>query len=88
MDTLAPSLPILGERTTLASGRFIGLVSQPVTMPNGITFQYEIVVRRRVSEIVAVAPLTTTGDLLLLEQFRIPLARPVIEFPAGLCDQT
>ncbi len=78
--------PILGERQIVASGRFLSLTTQSVTMPGGAVIQYEIATRRRVAGIVAVAPLTTDEHTLFIEQYRIPLGRPIIELPAGLCD--
>ncbi len=42
-------------------------------------------VRRRVaSGVVTVVALTDDDKVLLVEQYRVPLAAPVIEFPAGL----
>jgi ADP-ribose pyrophosphatase len=35
---------------------------------------------------VAVVPLTPTGDVLLVRQFRPPVRHPVLEVPAGLLD--
>lgn len=48
------------------------------------TWQY--VERRNVAGVVVVIPITARGELVLVEQYRIPVAAPVIELPAGLAD--
>ena len=45
---------------------------------------WEYVARRRVTGVVAVLAITSERKILLVEQFRIPLDRNVIELPAGL----
>jgi ADP-ribose pyrophosphatase len=45
---------------------------------------WEYVVRNRVSGIVAIQAITEERELLLVEQFRLPVNRRVIEIPAGL----
>lgn len=45
---------------------------------------WEYVARRRVTGVVAVLAITSDGRILLVEQFRVPLDRSVIELPAGL----
>lgn len=46
--------------------------------------RWEYVERRQVTGIVAIVAVTRAGELLLVEQFRPPVARRVIELPAGL----
>lgn len=46
--------------------------------------RWEFVDRLGASGAVAIIAVTSDGDLLLTEQFRIPLDRRVIELPAGL----
>lgn len=60
---------------TLAEGRFLRLVSRD---------GWEFVERKGPSGVVAVVAITARGSLLLVEQHRVPVGRPVIELPAGL----
>lgn len=45
---------------------------------------WEFVTRPNASAVVGIAALTEAGELLLVEQFRRPLNKNVIELPAGL----
>lgn len=45
---------------------------------------WEYAERRRVSGVVAIVPVTDSNELLFVEQMRVPVGAPVIEFPAGL----
>ena len=45
---------------------------------------YEFASRRKLSGIVAIVAVTTDGKLILIEQFRPPVGKRVIEIPAGL----
>jgi ADP-ribose pyrophosphatase len=62
-------------RQVLAEGRFARLVAQD---------GWEWVERTNVSGAVVVVAITADGRLILVQQHRIPLGRPVIEMPAGL----
>ncbi len=46
--------------------------------------RWEYVSRQRITGIVAIAGLTRDDQLVLIEQFRAPLGRRVVELPAGL----
>ncbi|HBY74694.1 TPA: hypothetical protein DEG21_02210 [Patescibacteria group bacterium] len=46
-----------------------------------------MIVRNKVNDIIAVLPVTSDNKVILIKQFRIPLARDVIEVPAGLGDK-
>lgn len=59
----------------LHAGRFIELVTDE---------RWEFVRRRNAHAVVAIVAVTPAHELLLVEQFRIPLAAAVIELPAGL----
>lgn len=59
----------------LHTGRFLELTST-----NG----WEFVRRRNASAVVGIVATTPAGELLLVEQHRIPVGGPVIELPAGL----
>ncbi len=62
-------------RQVLAEGRFARLVSQD---------GWEWVERVNSSGAAVIVAVTDDGELVLVEQFRIPLGRSVIELPAGL----
>ena len=66
--------PQPGERT-LFEGKYIRLVQQG---------KWEFARRRNTSGIVGIVAVTDDGRLLLVEQFRPPVGKPVIELPAGL----
>jgi len=59
----------------LHAGRFLELVSDQ---------GWEYVRRRNASAVVGIIATTPAGELLLVEQHRIPVGAPVIELPAGL----
>ncbi|MFU8877547.1 MAG: NUDIX hydrolase, partial [Wenzhouxiangellaceae bacterium] len=60
--------------TTHYSGRYLKLVER-----NGWEFA-----TRHQPEVVVIVAWTGDGELLLVEQFREPVGKPVIELPAGL----
>jgi ADP-ribose pyrophosphatase len=55
---------------------------------NALTFKktghWEYVERTKTSGIVAVLPITDQDEIILVEQFRIPVGKRTIELPAGL----
>lgn len=61
--------------TTLYDGKFIRLVTQG---------KWEFAKRKNLSGIVGIVAVTEDGKLVLVEQFRPPVGRRVIELPAGL----
>lgn len=61
--------------TILHSGRFLELVHEG---------GWEFVRRRNASAVVGIVAVTPAGELLLVEQPRIPVGGRVIELPAGL----
>jgi ADP-ribose pyrophosphatase len=62
-------------RRVLAEGRFARLVAQD---------GWEWVERTNVAGAVVIVAVTEDGRLILVQQYRIPMAQPVIEMPAGL----
>jgi ADP-ribose pyrophosphatase len=46
--------------------------------------RWEYVERHKASGIVAILPITDQGEIVLVEQFRIPVGRRVLEIPAGI----
>jgi len=63
------------EVELLAEGKFLQFVRRG---------HWEYVTRKGATGVVVVVPLTDQGNVLLVDQFRPPLQRRVIEFPAGL----
>jgi ADP-ribose pyrophosphatase len=63
------------DRRVLAEGRFIRVLSRS---------GWEWVERTNTSGAVVIAAVTAERQLVLIEQYRIPLDRRVIELPAGL----
>ena len=45
---------------------------------------WEYVERPGVNAVVAILPITADGKIILIEQFRVPVDRRVVELPAGL----
>ena len=46
--------------------------------------RWEYVTRVNARGVVVIIPLTRAGELIFVQQFRVPVNREVIEFPAGL----
>lgn len=65
----------MGDAVTLGKGRYLELVERE---------GWEYVARRRASGVAIVVALTADEQLVLVEQFRTPVAAPVLELPAGL----
>ena len=63
------------ERETLYEGKFIRLVRLG---------KWEFATRPKTTGIVGIVPVTDDGKLLLIEQYRAPVGRRVVELPAGL----
>lgn len=72
------------EKTTktesIYKGKVISLQVDEVTLPNGKTSKRELV---RHPGAVAIIPLLSDGKVVLVEQYRKPLERSIIEIPAG-----
>ena len=60
-------------------GRFLGLQERD---------HWEYTFRTNASGVVVLVPVTDTGELVLVEQYRIPVKSRVIELPAGLAGDT
>ncbi len=65
-------------------GRIIQLDVDTVSLPNGHTSKRELV---RHPGAVAVIALTKEGKLLLVEQYRKPLEKSIVEIPAGKLEE-
>lgn len=66
----------MADKTAAAfTGKYLRVISEQ---------GWEYVERSNCSGIVVIVAVTEDRKLLLVEQFRIPVKKPVIEFPAGL----
>jgi ADP-ribose pyrophosphatase len=60
-------------------GRFLGMKERD---------RWEYAYRTNASGVVAMVPVTDAGELVLVEQYRIPVESRVLELPAGLAGDT
>jgi len=61
--------------TTLAEGKYLGLYQRGT---------WEFAARPNATGVVAILPITNDGQVVLVEQFRVPCQARVMEIPAGL----
>ncbi len=61
--------------TPLAEGKYLGLYVRDT---------WEFAARPNSTGVVGILPITSDGTLILIEQFRVPVGKKVIEIPAGL----
>jgi len=73
----APPTATQAGPLVINEGKFIRFLSH-----NG----WEYVERANCAGVVIIVPITDDGRVVLTEQYRIPVGKPVIEFPAGLVD--
>lgn len=72
---------------TIAEGNWLSLAEIEYTAQDGKVRTWESVSRRRGRGAVGIlARLNPTGEILFVRQYRPPVNRRVIEFPAGLID--
>lgn len=69
---------------TIFQGRVVSLAVADVRLPNGETAKRELV---RHPGAVAIIPLTHDGKIVMVEQYRKPLEKTVVEIPAGKMEQ-
>lgn len=62
-------------RKTVYQGRHLLMVEQD---------RWEFATRNKITRVVAIVPVTDDGRVVLVEQFRPPVGRTVMELPAGL----
>jgi len=70
---------VVKKETIHYSGRFLGLKERD---------RWEYAFRTNASGVVVLVPVTDTGELVLVEQYRIPVQSRVMELPAGLVGDT
>jgi ADP-ribose pyrophosphatase len=71
------------SRETLLDGGFLQVVRDSVTLPDGALATREFVVHPGA---VMIIPITPDGQLVLERQFRYPVGKVFLEFPAGKLD--
>lgn len=81
-------MSLLEEKTIkteqIFSGRIVSLQVDDVELPNGKTSKREII---RHQGAVAIIAVTDDQKLVLVEQYRKPLERTIVEIPAGLLEK-
>lgn len=70
---------LANNETIHYSGRFLGLKE---------TDRWEYAFRSNARGVVVLVPVTDAGELVLVEQYRIPVKNRVMELPAGLVGDT
>jgi len=73
---------------TISEGKFLKLVDINWQDNKNKIRKWEAVERTTGADIVLVIPITNDDKTILIEQFRPPVDRMVIELPAGLCDES
>jgi ADP-ribose pyrophosphatase len=82
----APDAHLVERRVggrTLLEGGFLEVRRDDVLLPDGSTATREYI---RHPGAVAVIPLLDDGRIVLVRQFRYPIGRTIVEFPAGKLD--
>ncbi len=73
-------------KKVLWEGRHIRAVSLAYQDRKGVERLWEAVERVNSKSVVIIIPVTASGELILIKQYRPALDRFVVEFPAGLVD--
>jgi len=71
------------ESRRIYAGRVVGLRVDRVQLPDGRSAVREVVEH---APTVTIVPLDDKGNVLLVRQYRLPAARPLLEIPAGGID--
>jgi 8-oxo-dGTP pyrophosphatase MutT (NUDIX family) len=75
------------DKKTVFEGRFLKFILASYIDAHGLIRTWEFIERANCDGIVAIVPVTDMHEVLLIRQFRPPVDRYVIEFPAGLNDK-
>jgi ADP-ribose pyrophosphatase len=81
MDSHLTETSVSTER--IFEGRILNLRVDTVRMPDGATATREVVEH---APAVVIFPLLTTGEAVLIRQYRRPIDQIIFEFPAGMID--
>ncbi len=79
-------LPEIVDRKVLWEGRFLKSILITFKTAQRELVPWEALKRVDCHGIVAIVPFTKEGEVILIKQYRAPVERYVIEFPAGLND--
>ncbi len=79
--------PRIVKSTTLWEGNYLKIKKLQLLNHSGRTYHWEVVQRVGTRGIVAVVPFTEDAHVIVIKQYRPPVDRYVIEFPAGLNDK-
>ncbi|NOX20219.1 MAG: NUDIX hydrolase [Nitrospirae bacterium] len=79
--------PRVINKELLWKGNYLQVFKYNLVNSNGRPLTWEVVKRVGTRGIVAVVPFTSSGDVILVKQYRPPVQAYVIEFPAGLNDR-
>jgi len=82
MSESPPHETRIGSRRAF-DGRLLHLRVDNVRLPSGRTSVREVIEH---PGSVAILPITTTGEILLIRQYRYAVGREMLEIPAGLLD--
>jgi ADP-ribose pyrophosphatase len=79
MDT-----PIITWSSIISSGKWLELKSLEVTHPGWKHSSYEVVSRNKAKTngVVSILPITKDSEIIMIEQYRIPVGRMMLELPA------
>lgn len=75
------------DKKTVCEGRFLRFVKTTYADSSGLLREWEFIERVNCQGVVAIVPVTDAREVILVRQFRPPVNRHVIEFPAGLNDK-
>lgn len=78
---------MLLEQELIHEGHFLNYTHQHYINTKWKASKYEVVVRNKVNDIIAVLPVTEDKKVILIKQFRIPMKRDIIEIPAWIGDK-
>jgi ADP-ribose pyrophosphatase len=81
-------MPTIIDENILYKGKFLELKQLQVAQVNGKITPYEVVTRNtdKVFWIISVLPITNENEIVMIRQYRSPLDRVGIEFPAGCAE--
>ncbi len=77
--TRAAGYTVANTETIHYNGRYLGMKERQ---------RWEYAFRTNASGVVVLVPVTSDGELVLVEQYRIPVKSRVLELPAGLVGDT
>ncbi len=77
-------LPEIVSKEILWEGKFLKSYLTTYKNSNGELIRWEALKRLNCHGIAAIIPFTNHGETILIKQFRAPVEKYVVEFPAGL----